>query len=70
MFGCSPTLPWYLIVVAACFGDLIGSAIKRHAGVQDYSQMVPGHGGLMDRWDSLLLVGIINMFGVYANRVL
>ena len=70
MIGCSPTLPWYLIVFAACLGDLIGSAIKRHAGVQDYSQLIPGHGGLMDRWDSLLLVGIINLLLVDVNRVL
>ncbi len=42
-----------VICVMGFFGGLVASAIKRDAGVKDYGQLIEGHGGMMDRVDSL-----------------
>jgi len=43
-----------IVVVMATLGDLCESVIKRDLGIKDMSSIIPGHGGLMDRLDSLL----------------
>ena len=50
------------ISVVSQTGDLIMSVIKRHYGIKDYGIMFPGHGGILDRFDSVMAVSIILSF--------
>lgn len=63
LFGDSVTVNYFSILIAApitsvagILGDLSAPLIKRQYGVKDYGKIMPGHGGVMDRFDSVLMV--------------
>ncbi len=64
---CFDVTPNYLVLglggmvigVVSQIGDLVMSAIKREQGVKDYGWMLPGHGGLLDRFDSSMAVTVL-----------
>ena len=51
------TLYGVLGSAAGVFGDLCFSVIKRQTGIKDYGNLIPGHGGILDRFDSMMLIG-------------
>lgn len=76
IFDISCSVPVMLLVGFLCavigpVGDIATSAVKREYGIKDYGSLIPGHGGALDRFDSILLAsplvfimnGLLNMIG-------
>lgn len=67
-----PNVVWFLVIISAVgamvsqVGDLAASAIKRNYEIKDYGHLIPGHGGIMDRFDSVIFTAPM----VYALAVL
>ena len=62
------------IAIVSQLGDLVTSFIKREQGIKDYGKVLPGHGGIMDRFDSIIavapiLMAIITVLGVELMKI-
>ena len=59
-----------LLSIVSQIGDLFESAVKRRFGVKDSSQIIPGHGGLLDRLDGFVAaIAVSALIGVYRGGV-
>ena len=56
--------------VGAQLGDLTASAIKRRYGIKDYGNIIPGHGGILDRCDSIIFVAPILFYYIIKIGIL
>jgi phosphatidate cytidylyltransferase len=68
IFGIYLDMPFILAIVGGVgsvisqVGDLAASAIKRNQDIKDYGKLIPGHGGIMDRFDSVIFTAPITYF--------
>ena len=62
------TITWIIAFICAAgavmsmVGELAASAIKRNHNIKDYGKLIPGHGGIMDRFDSMTVTAPMTYF--------
>ncbi len=59
-----------VVTVFGTWGDLVESLMKRHLGIKDSGSILPGHGGMLDRFDSTLLAVPASVIYLYAIQML
>lgn len=58
-----------LLSFAGQMGDIVESAIKRRAGIKDSSNLIPGHGGLLDRFDAMIAASVVLLLLLWIQSV-
>ena len=72
-FALGAGMPWVVVPLSALLafagqmGDIAESAIKRRMGVKDSSHLIPGHGGVLDRFDAMIAVAALALILAYAG---
>lgn len=61
----------FILTPLSVVGDLLASAIKRKCGIKDFGNIMPGHGGVMDRFDSVLFIApMLYLIAVNATKIM
>ncbi len=59
----------FVCAIVAIIGDLLFSAIKRASDIKDFGRLMPGHGGVLDRFDSLVSIAIVLLMFISATNI-